>query len=95
MGEAPQAQHLAAFLSQALRHLFENFPEVASFTDRPDPTEYAEYGTAAFAEAAGAKDEEIPPPKPLTPAPENQSARGGRPGRRRRSRARKPQRAPR
>ena len=72
-GEAPQVRNLAAFLYQALRHLFETFTEAASITDRSGPTEYAEYGTAAFAEAAGANDGELFPPEPPTPAPENQA----------------------
>ena len=50
---------------------------MASITDRPDPTEYAEYGTAAFADAAGANNEELSPPEPLTPAPDYQAPTGG------------------
>ena len=69
MGEAPQVRHLAALLHQAPRHLFETCTEAASITDRPDLSEFAEYGTAAFAEAAGANDEEPFTPGPLTPAP--------------------------
>ena len=50
-------RHLAALLYQALRHLFETYAEADSITVRPGATEFAEYGTAAFAEAAGANDE--------------------------------------
>ena len=88
-------RHLAALLYQQLKHLSETYIETASITNRPGPTEYAEYGAAVFAEAAGANDEERPPPKPLTPAPEDQAPAGDDPGRRRRSHARRTQRAPR
>ena len=67
-------RHLAALLYQALRHLFET--EAASITDRLGPTENAEYGTAGFVKEAGANDEELSPPVPLTPAPEDQVPTG-------------------
>ena len=79
LGEAPQVRYLAGLLYQALRHLFETYTAAASITDRPDPTEYAEYGTAAFADAAGANDEELPLPEPLTPAPDDQAPTGDDP----------------
>ena len=53
MSEALKVRHLADLLYQALRYLFETYTEAASITDRPGPCEYAEYGTAAFADAAG------------------------------------------
>ena len=51
----------------------------ASITDRLGPAEYAECGTAAFADAAGANDEELSPPESLTPAPEGQAPTGDDP----------------
>ena len=59
--------------------MFETCTEAASTTDSPCPTEYAEYGASAFAEAAGANDEELSPPEPLTPAPEDQAPAGDDP----------------
>ena len=83
-------RHLAALLYQALRNLLEAYTEAASITDRPGPNKYAEYGTAAFAEAAGANDEELSSQEPPHARTGGPSARGGRPGRRRRPHARSP-----
>ena len=73
VGEAPQVRHLAALLNQAQRHKLKTYNEADSITVRPGSTEFAEYGTAASAEAAGANDEELFPPEPPTPAPEDQA----------------------
>ena len=70
---------LAALLYQALRHLFETYAEADSITDRPGPTKFAEYGTSAFAGAAGANDDELPPPEPLAAALEDQTPTGDNP----------------
>ena len=78
-------RHLAAFLYQALGHLFERsapryFTTKAAFiTDRPGPAENAGCVAAAFAGAAGANDEDLSPPEPPTPAPEDHAPAGDGP----------------
>ena len=72
-------RHLTALLCKALRHVFETYTEAGSMSNRPGPTEFAEYRTAAFVEAVRANDEGLSPPGLFTTAPGDQAPAGDDP----------------
>ena len=76
MGEASKCDTWLLFVYQALRHLLVAFTEAASIIDRPGSTEYAEYETAAFAEAAGVNDEVPSRQSPTSPHWRSKRPRG-------------------
>ena len=66
-------RHLTTLPLQAPRHVVDVYTEADLVTDRPNPAEYAKYGTADFAEAAGSNDGALPLPGPFIPATEDQA----------------------